>query len=28
VDEYMDEIVKTLTHTIMMQHGIDKHGNQ
>src|SRR5664280_1908714 len=23
VDEYMDEIVKTLTHTIMMQHGID-----
>jgi len=28
VDEYMDEIVKTLTHTIMMQHGIDKHNNQ
>jgi molybdenum cofactor synthesis domain-containing protein len=28
VNEYMDEIVKTLTHTIMMLHGIDKHGNQ
>jgi molybdopterin adenylyltransferase len=28
VAEYMDEIVKTLTHTIMMQYGIDKHGNQ
>jgi molybdopterin adenylyltransferase len=28
VDEYMDEIVKTLTHTIMMQHGIDNHRNQ
>lgn len=28
VNEYMDEIVKTLTHTIMMQYGIDKHTNQ
>jgi molybdopterin adenylyltransferase len=28
VNEYMDEIVKTLTHTIMMQHGIDKHSRQ
>jgi molybdenum cofactor synthesis domain-containing protein len=28
VDEYMDEIVKTLTHTIMMHYGIDNHRNQ
>jgi molybdopterin adenylyltransferase len=28
VDEYMDEIIKTMTHTIMMYHGIDEHGNQ
>jgi molybdopterin adenylyltransferase len=25
VDEYMAEIIKTLEHTIMMQHGIDSH---
>lgn len=28
VTEYMDEILKTLTHTIMMLHGIDKHSRQ
>ncbi len=26
VDEYMDEILKTLKHAILMQHGIDVHG--
>jgi molybdopterin adenylyltransferase len=26
VDEYMNEILKTLKHTIMMQYGIDSHG--
>jgi molybdopterin biosynthesis enzyme MoaB len=25
VDEYMDEILKTLKHTIYMQYGIDTH---
>jgi len=25
VDEYMTEIIKTLEHTIQMQHGIDSH---
>jgi molybdopterin adenylyltransferase len=25
VDEYMTEILKTLEHTILMQHGIDSH---
>ncbi|MGA1978797.1 MAG: MogA/MoaB family molybdenum cofactor biosynthesis protein [Bacteroidales bacterium] len=28
VDEYLDEILKTIRHTIMMQYGIDMHGNQ
>jgi molybdopterin adenylyltransferase len=28
VNEYMDEIVKTMTHTILMQHGIDRHTDQ
>jgi molybdopterin adenylyltransferase len=27
VEEYMTEIVKTLKHTIYMQFGVDKHGN-
>ncbi len=27
VEEYMDEILKTLKHTIYMQYGIDKHFN-
>jgi molybdenum cofactor synthesis domain-containing protein len=27
VEEYMAEIVKTLKHTIYMQYGVDKHGN-
>jgi molybdenum cofactor synthesis domain-containing protein len=27
VDEYMDEILKTLMHTVYMQYGIDKHSN-
>ncbi len=27
VREYMEEILKTLEHTILMQHGIDTHGN-
>lgn len=26
VEEYMTEILKTLEHTILMQHGIDSHG--
>lgn len=26
VDEYLNEILKTLWHTIYMQHGIDTHG--
>ena len=26
VDEYMDEILRTLKHTILMQHGVDAHG--
>ena len=26
VEEYMTEILKTLKHTILMQHGIDAHG--
>jgi molybdenum cofactor synthesis domain-containing protein len=26
VDEYMTEILKTLKHAILMQHGIDAHG--
>ncbi len=26
-DEYMVEILKTLNHTILMQYGIDTHGN-
>jgi molybdopterin adenylyltransferase len=25
VDEYMSEILKTLKHTVLMQHGIDSH---
>ena len=25
VEEYMDEILKTLQHTVYMQYGIDKH---
>jgi molybdopterin adenylyltransferase len=25
VDEYMNEILKTLQHTVLMQYGIDKH---
>lgn len=25
VDEYMTEIIKTLKHTVLMQHGIDTH---
>ena len=28
VDEYIDEILKTIDHTVMMQYGIDKHSNQ
>lgn len=28
VDEYLDEILKTIDHTVMMQYGIDKHSNQ
>lgn len=27
VEEYMNEIVKTLKHTIFMQYGVDKHSN-
>ena len=27
VNEYMDEILRTLEHTIFMQYGIDNHGN-
>ncbi len=27
VEEYMDEIVKTLKHTFYMQYGVEKHGN-
>ncbi len=27
VDEYMAEIIKTLKHTVLMQYGIDSHGN-
>ena len=27
VEEYMDEILKTLKHTIYMQYGIDSHNN-
>jgi molybdopterin adenylyltransferase len=27
VEEYMTEILKTLKHTIYMQYGVDKHGN-
>jgi molybdopterin adenylyltransferase len=27
VEEYMDEILKTLMHTIYMQYGVDTHGN-
>jgi molybdopterin adenylyltransferase len=27
VEEYMDEILKTLKHTIYMQYGVDKHFN-
>jgi len=27
VEEYMDEILKTLKHTIFMQYGIDRHFN-
>ena len=26
VDEYMTEILKTLKHAVLMQHGIDSHG--
>jgi molybdenum cofactor synthesis domain-containing protein len=26
VEEYMNEIIKTLKHTIYMQYGVDKHG--
>ncbi|MCU0462755.1 MAG: molybdopterin-binding protein [Bacteroidales bacterium] len=26
VDEYMNEILKTLKHTLLMQYGIDSHG--
>jgi molybdopterin adenylyltransferase len=27
VEEYMNEILQTLQHTILMQYGIDSHGN-